>query len=158
MRWALLWAILLLGCHAPGEALSAKSKAVQFEASDLTFHLAERDLKVQVEVARTGAARAQGLMHRKSLKPHHGMVFLFEEEEHQSFWMKNTLISLDIMFVNRSGTIIGIVHNAEPMTTTPRNVPGISQFVIEMTGGYARQYGIQKGTQVTFGKMGPPLP
>ena len=72
--------------------------------------------------------------------------------------MKNTLISLDIMFVNRSGTIIGIVHNAEPMTTTPRNVPGVSQFVIEMTGGYARQYGIQKGTQVTFGKMGPPLP
>ena len=158
MKWILIWTTLLIGCHSPTSALSAESKTVEFEQSDVTFHLADRDLKVQVEVARTGAARRQGLMRRKSLKPHHGMIFLFEKEEPQSFWMKNTYISLDIMFVNRAGTIIGIVHSAEPMTTTPRNVPGISQYVIEMTAGYANLYGIKKGTQVTLGNMGPPLP
>ena len=158
MKWILIWTILLLGCHSPSDALSAKSSSVEFEHSDVTFHLADRDLKIQVEVARTGATRRQGLMYRKSLKPHHGMVFLFEKEEPQSFWMKNTYISLDIMFVNRAGTVIGIVHSAEPMTTTPRNVPGASQYVIEMSGGYAKQYGIQKGTRVTLGAMGKPLP
>ena len=158
MKGILIWAILLVGCHSPSSALSAKSAKVEFEHSDVTFHLAKQDLKVQVEVARTGAARRQGLMQRKSLKAHHGMIFLFEKEEPQSFWMKNTYISLDIMFVNRAGTIIGIVHNAEPMTTTPRNVPGVSQYVIEMVGGYAAQYGIEKGTKVTLGKMGKPLP
>ena len=158
MKWLIIWTTLLLGCHSPSEALSANSSKVEFEKSDVTFHLADRDLKVQVEVARTGATRRHGLMYRKSLQPHHGMIFLFETEEAQSFWMKNTYISLDIMFVNRAGTIIGIVHNAEPMTTTPRNVPGVSQYVIEMVGGYAKQYGIQKGTQVTLGQMGKPLP
>lgn len=158
MKWILIWTMLLVGCHSPSSALSAKSTEATFEQSDVTFHLAKQDLKVQVEVARTGAARRQGLMKRKSLKPHHGMIFLFEQEEHQSFWMKNTYIALDIMFVNRAGTIIGIVHNAEPMTTTPRNVPGVSQYVIEMVGGYASKYGIEKGTRVTLGAMGKPLP
>lgn len=158
MKWQLILAIILLGCNSPGPALSAASNEVQFEQGQVTFHLSERDLTVQVEVARTGAARRQGLMNRTKLKPHHGMVFLFENEEHQSFWMKNTLIALDMIFINRQGQVIGVVHEAEPMTTTPRNVPGISQYVVEMVGGYARQYGIQKGTQVTLGKMGKPLP
>lgn len=158
MKWALFLTTMLMGCQAPATASSAKGQAVQFEKSHVTFHLQERDIQVQVEVARTGEARRQGMMYRKSMKPHHGMIFLFEKEEPQSFWMKNTYIPLDIMFVNTAGTIIGIVHNAEPMTTTPRNVPGVSQYVIEMAGGYAQQYGIRKGTQVSFGKMGPPLP
>ena len=97
-------------------------------------------------------------MNRTKLKPHNGMIFLFENEEPQSFWMKNTLLSLDMIFINQKGIVIGIVHNAEPMTTTPRNVPGISQYVVEMVGGYARRYGIEKGTQVTLGPMGKPLP
>ena len=158
MKWILIWATLLLGCHSPSPAHSAKPPTDLFEHSDVIFHLDQTDLKVKVEVARTGAARRQGLMRRQSLKPHHGMIFLFEKEEPQSFWMKNTYISLDIMFVNSAGTIIGIVHSAEPMTTTPRNVPGVSQYVIEMVGGYARQYGIKKGTRVTLGNMGEPLP
>jgi uncharacterized protein len=158
MKWQLILVTVLLGCNSPGPALSATSTEVKFDQGHVTFHLAESDLKVQVEVARTGAARRQGLMNRTKLKPHNGMIFLFENEEPQSFWMKNTLLSLDMIFINQKGIVIGIVHNAEPMTTTPRNVPGISQYVVEMVGGYARQYGIEKGTQVTLGPMGKPLP
>lgn len=158
MKWQLILATILLGCNSPGPALSAAPGEVTFERGQVTFHLEERDLTVQVEVARTGAARRQGLMNRTQLKAHHGMVFLFEKQEPQSFWMKNTLIFLDMIFINQLGNVIGIVHSAEPMTTTPRNVPGVSQYVVEMVGGYSLQHGIKKGTQVSFGEMGKPLP
>ena len=158
MKWHLLWATLLLGCSSPTTGKTAELPKTTFEKGQVTFHLENRDLTVQVEVARTGPARRQGLMHRTELKPHHGMIFVFEKEEAQSFWMKNTYIPLDMIFVNQKRTVIGVVHQAEPMTTTPRNVPGVSQFVVEMTGGYARQHGIKEGTQISMGNVGQPLP
>ena len=158
MKWQLISIMLLVGCSSPNTAQSAEHGSATFEKGEVTFHLKERDLAVQVEVARTGNARRQGLMYRKELRPHHGMIFAFQKEEAQSFWMKNTYITLDIIFVSQEGVVVGIVHNAEPMTTTPRRVPGISQYVVEMVGGYANQYGIQKGTRISMRDVGKPLP
>ena len=110
------------------------------------------------EVARTSEARRQGLMYRKSLAPHHGMVFVFPVDEPQSFWMKNTYLSLDMIFINSDLTVVGVIAEAEPQTLTPRGVSTPSRYVVEVIGGYAKQYGIQKGVRVSFDKLGPAIP
>lgn len=78
------------------------------------------------------------------------MLFLFPSERPLSFWMKNTLIPLDMVFIRADKTVLGIVENAEPMTETSRFVPGNSQFVLEIGGGLAAKLGIQSGQSVAF--------
>lgn len=158
MIWRAFCLCLITG-SATGASIANLSEACAaavFDKGQVTFHLPSRDLTVQVEVARDGVARRQGLMQRKSLAPHHGMLFVFEKEKHQSFWMKNTYISLDMIFVNAKLEVIGVVHGAEPMTSDPRNVPGISQYVVEMEAGYAERFGIQKGVRISLINVGPP--
>jgi uncharacterized membrane protein (UPF0127 family) len=105
---------------------------------------------VQVELARTKAEQARGLMYRERMAPEAGMLFVFPDEEPLTFWMKNTLIPLDMIFITGNRTVLGVVENAEPLTTSPRNVPGRSQFVLEVVGGFARAHGIGPGTVVEF--------
>jgi uncharacterized membrane protein (UPF0127 family) len=78
------------------------------------------------------------------------MLFLFPDEAPRSFWMRNTLIPLDIIFVRQDRTILGIVENAEPKTDTSRAVEGASQFVLEINGGLSQKLGIAAGQTVTF--------
>jgi uncharacterized protein len=105
---------------------------------------------VAVEVVETDAARQRGLMYRKHLAPDAGMLFIFEREEPHSFWMHNTLIPLDIMFIKSDWTVLGIVENAEPHTDTLRNVPGESQYVLEVNAGFSRRHGLQAGSTVHY--------
>jgi len=91
-----------------------------------------------------------GLMHRKSMPADHGMIFVFPDERERSFWMKNTLIPLDMIFISADREIVGIVANAEPETLTGRGVPVPSQFVLEIGGGLAAQRGILAGQRVEF--------
>ncbi|MCK6547708.1 DUF192 domain-containing protein [Myxococcota bacterium] len=105
---------------------------------------------IQAELADTPAERSMGLMFRTSMQDDHGMLFLFPEEEPQSFWMKNTLIPLDMIFIRADHTILGIVENATPKTLTPRNVPGPSQFVLEVNGGVSAKRGFRAGQKVDF--------
>jgi uncharacterized protein len=108
------------------------------------------EARVQVELARNDAERARGLMQRKHLDPDKGMLFLFEEEEEQSFWMKDTLIPLDMIFVKSDMTVAGVVEAAEPLTLTGRSVGVASQYVVEVNGGWAAAHGVTEGTQVRF--------
>jgi uncharacterized protein len=101
-----------------------------------------------MEVAATADARAKGLMFRRDMDAGHGMLFLFPREEPLSFWMKNTYLPLDIIFVGRDWRVVGVVENAVPLTEEPRGVPGISQRVIELNAGEARKVGVRAGTQV----------
>ena len=105
---------------------------------------------MKVEVARTPVERAEGLMNRPSLDKGSGMIFIFEEEDVQSFWMKNTLIPLDMIFISSGMEVVGVVENAEPLTTTPRRVDAPSQFVLEVEGGFAARHGVGAGTKVVF--------
>jgi uncharacterized protein len=105
---------------------------------------------VTVEVVQTNEARQRGLMYRKHLAPDAGMLFIFEQEEPHSFWMHNTLIPLDIMFIKSDWTVLGIVENATPLTDTLRNVPGASQYVLEVNAGYSRRHGLQAGSAVKY--------
>ena len=112
-------------------------------------------ITVEVEVARTPAQTQRGLMFRRELAPDRGMLFLFARERQQSFWMRNTLIPLDMIFITSELRVLGVVENAEPETEDPREVPGLSQFVLEVNAGFARAHGIGPGTAVRFEDVGP---
>lgn len=105
---------------------------------------------VLVEVVKTPDAIRQGLMYRRSMPKNQGMLFLMERREVQSFWMRNTLIPLDMIFIESSMRVLGIVENAEPRTETSRSVPGESQYVLEVNGGFSERHGLGPGTVVRF--------
>ena len=106
--------------------------------------------RVEVEVAATGDARTRGLMWRKSLPAGQGMLFLFPEQEVRGFWMRNTLIPLDMLFITSEHRIVGIIENAEPRTLANRSVGIPSQYVLEVPGGWCQANGIVKGGTVEF--------
>lgn len=114
------------------------------------FPVGRAPVLVQVELARTAAERQRGLMHRKELAANAGMLFLFEGPQQLSFWMRNTYLPLDMIFIESSMRILGIVENAEPHTDTARFVPGLSQYVLEVNAGFSREHGLGPGTRVRF--------
>jgi hypothetical protein len=105
---------------------------------------------VAVELARTDAERARGLMHRTALAPDAGMLFLFDESAEHAFWMKNTLIPLDMIFIAEDGRIAGVVARATPGDLSPRSAGGRSRYVLEVTGGWAEAHGVAAGDRVRF--------
>jgi uncharacterized membrane protein (UPF0127 family) len=107
-------------------------------------------LSVNVEVARTDAERARGLMFRRSLAPDAGMIFLFDQSAEHGFWMQNTLIPLDMIFIDDDGRIVGIVERAAPLTTTLRTVGVPSRYVLEVNGGWSAAHGVASGDRVRF--------
>lgn len=108
----------------------------------------QEPIRLQVELALTDPDRIRGMMHRPSLEDGHGMLFLFDETRVQSFWMKNTLISLDMIFIDETGEVVGIVHEAAPLTTTSRFVARPSRSVLEVPGGWSRANGVEAGAKV----------
>jgi len=103
---------------------------------------------VQLEVASTPAAMERGLMYRTSLPDDSGMLFVFPEDEDHSFWMKNTLIPLDMLFIARDGRIVGIHPNAVPLSTATISVGTPSAFVLEVNGGWAARHGVRTGDRL----------
>ncbi len=110
-----------------------------------------RDLVVvNVEVAATNAKRELGLMFRRHLDEQAGMIFLFKQPQHLTFWMKNTLIPLDMIFADSDGRIVGIVENAAPLSESIDAVDGDSQYVLEVNGGFCKRHGIIAGDRLRF--------
>ena len=109
---------------------------------------------VRAEIADDPQERNRGLMYRQALGEREGMLFVFPAPAALSFWMKNTLIPLDIIFIRPDRTILGIVAEAAPRTLTPRQVRGRSQYVLELAGGEAARLGFAPGQSVRF--MVPP--
>ena len=106
---------------------------------------AKGEIAVTVEVARTTEERRRGLMFREKLAADHGMLFVFAEEQVQSFWMRNTKISLDLLFIAQSGRIVGIIRKAEPMNESSLSVPTPAMYVIEVNAGFADEHGVKPG-------------
>lgn len=105
-------------------------------------------VSVRVEIAASAEARRVGLMNRRELGTDDGMLFVFERDQPLTFWMHDTLIPLDMIFVREDGTVQGIVENATPQTDTPRAVPGYSRYVLEVNGGWAAAHGVRAGDRV----------
>lgn len=109
-------------------------------------------LRVSVEIADTHEKRALGLMYRRELPELHGMLFFFPRQEPQSFWMKNTPLPLDIIFIDSSLTIVSIAQNTTPFSEKmiPSGKP--AQFVLEVNGGFCQRHGIVAGSRVELAK------
>jgi uncharacterized membrane protein (UPF0127 family) len=87
-------------------------------------------------------------MYRSELADGHGMLFVFPEESDHRFWMKNTLIPLDMIFIGADGTIVGIHRDATPLSTAPVGVGRPSRYVLEVPGGWTGRTGVAPGQRV----------
>ena len=104
--------------------------------------------RLAVEIADTSPLRTRGLMWRSEVPDGTGMLFIFPNEVVQSFWMRNTLIPLDILFVDRTGKVVGVVQWAEPRTLSSRTVGKASMYVLEVPGGWTSRNSVQAGARV----------
>ncbi len=103
--------------------------------------------KLTAELATTPAQRETGLMNRFSLKPDHGMLFVFERPEPLSFWMRNTYVALSIAFIAADGTILNI-EDMQPQTDDPHWSKGAALYTLEMKKGWFAERGIAAGASV----------
>ncbi|HEY2874288.1 MAG TPA: DUF192 domain-containing protein [Reyranella sp.] len=131
-----------------GVTACAQDSDVKFQKSSLVIVTANREIKFDVDLATNDAERAHGLMFRKQLGAYEGMLFDFFKEMPVSFWMKNTLIPLDMVFIAGDGTIKHVHANAVPMSTDtiPSQYP--VRAVLEINGGSAALLGIKPGDKV----------
>lgn len=105
---------------------------------------------IDIEIADNDAAREQGLMYRDTMAENQGMLFLMENEEPQAFWMKNTIISLDILFADANRHIVSIHPNCKPYSLDQIESGKPALYVVEVNAGYAKKHGIKTGDLISF--------
>jgi len=117
---------------------------------ELTFtdSLGNAKIKIDLEIADNEYERQLGLMNRKSMEENQGMLFIFRYERMQSFWMRNTLIPLDMMFVNKDNKIITIHKNTKTLSAQSYPSTGPSIYVVEVVGGFTDKYKIVVGDKI----------
>ena len=120
------------------------------ELETVTIATASQALSFEVEIAKTSQQRARGLMGRTSLAVNRGMLFLFPADTESSFWMKDTPIALDLIFINADGLIVDLIENAEPLSETLLTPDSPYRTVLELPAGTVSQQGMQVGDQVTL--------
>jgi hypothetical protein len=128
----------------------AKPAAAPANAPKVILATPRGDVTVNVEVVATKPKIEKGLMFREHLPPDDGMLFLMGEEKPWTFWMHNTLIPLDMIFIAKDMTVAGIVANAEPKTDALRKVDAPSLYVLEVNAGYCASHGVVEGAKVKF--------
>ena len=156
-RGLLLALALALGAAAacqPGASSGAgiERSAAGLEQVPLTIASRGRTHRFTVEVARSPEEQAQGLMHRQSLAPDRGMIFPYDPPQPASFWMKNTLIPLDMIFVRADGSIARVAANTVPLSLEPVGAGEPVAAVLELAGGRAAELGIAEGDRVNWGR------
>src|SRR5690606_17283301 len=107
---------------------------------------------IEIEIADNDAERMQGMMHRTSMDYDKGMLFIFNREEEQSFWMKNTKMSLDIFYINANREVVSIYKHTQPYSETP--IPSLEPalYVVETAAGFADKFGIEVGQKIEFSR------
>ena len=131
-------------------ALIASVTACQAEPKVTITTRDGRKVSFTVEIADTPSKREMGLQYRRDLAADRGMIFIFPAESQQSFWMKNTPLPLDMIFINRERKIVGIVEQTVPFSLDARSVGAPSQYVLEINGGLTQRHGIRAGDAVRF--------
>jgi uncharacterized membrane protein (UPF0127 family) len=136
-------------------ALAGPLAAAPLRVEPLDIRTARGVFHFKVEIAETTATRERGLMFRKSLAADRGMLFDFHASQPVAFWMKNTLIPLDLLFITSDGQIFSIARNAIPEDLTPIPSGGAVLGVLELRGGRAAEIGAQPGDQVRERRFHP---
>ncbi len=111
---------------------------------------AGKTVTYNVEVAATPREINQGLMFRTALAPDAGMLFVFDRDENRYFWMENTLIPLDMIYISGDSRVVGVRENAVPRSREPITPPGPCTYVLEVSGGESGRQGICAGDIVTI--------
>jgi uncharacterized membrane protein (UPF0127 family) len=143
----ILAALLCAGaCH--GEA--AEKGPPPLPQGAVRFETARGPWVVRVEIAADDASRTRGMMFRRAVEPDRGMIFVFPATEEHSFWMHNTLLALDMIFLDETRQVIGVVANAAPQTDTQRTVGKPSRYVVEVAAGEAAAHAVGPGTRAAF--------
>ena len=131
--------LVILGANPAARAASFQPLEIATKSGVQVF---------SVEMATTEEEKQTGLMYRKELPDGKGMLFDFSPEQQISMWMKNTYISLDMIFIRADGRILRIAENTEPLSTRIISSGGLAKGVLEVIAGTAQKYGIQPGDRV----------
>ena len=156
MLLALIGLILpSVGSWFPSESDSRQPKSAEIQSLEPQFteegvgafvdQNGDTVASFRLELAETAAETAQGMMYRRSVPEGTGMLFIMAEERPQSFWMRNTYVPLDIIYLNADGAVVSIQANAQPMNDMPLPSEGPAKYVLEIAGGGSAQYGIKTG-------------
>ena len=148
----------VLGSLVAGGAAFAPGDEPRFARGTATISTGERKIVLRVEVARTDAQRQRGLMHRRSLDRNAGMVFQYPRATSGAFWMKNTLIPLDIAFYDARGRILRIMQ-MKPcrVEACPLYDPRVSyRAALEVNAGSFRRWGVRRGDRIVLTAVRPP--
>ncbi len=150
MRFFLLGFMLLLAaCTSkdtpPNDGTFRPQGTLEFVRPDGTVIRA-----IEIEFAEDEASRQQGLMHRRQMTLNQGMLFLFDRPDKLSFWMANTPMPLDIMFVGADSQIVNIAKRTKPLSQERIESTGDAQYVVEVRGGFSDRFGIDDSTRIQW--------
>lgn len=148
----LLAALVFAGCGGD-EQPAADRLNTEFEAEGiLDFHRPDSSIvtRIVIELAESDAEQAQGLMYRRSLPDRGGMLFIDDAPSMQSFWMRNTPLPLDILFIDERGEIVNIVKRTTPYSDDRIESTDSSQYVLEVRAGFTDRYGITDAMRVEW--------
>jgi uncharacterized membrane protein (UPF0127 family) len=116
----------------------------------VTFEDAARKPRVDVELAQTDSNRQRGLMYRTRMGENEGMLFSWDAEAPRTFWMHNTCLPLDMLFIAKNGIIAGILEQVPVLNDDPRGIPCPVAHVLEVNAGWVRAHGVKPGQRVTI--------
>jgi len=147
----------LLAAFAGASSVAAEpSTAPQVLPTEtVTLQTAKGAVSFNTMIAADDAARQKGLMYRRHMTDHQAMIFDFPEAVPVSFWMHNTILGLDIIFIGVDGKVTNIAANAKPYDDTPLPSAGPARAVLEIKAGLAKRFGIRAGDRVTDGWIFP---
>jgi uncharacterized membrane protein (UPF0127 family) len=135
---------------ATGAACPVEPQHGNLPTGEIAVKDATPTLKIQAELAKTEHDVQKGLMFRRSMSDNQGMLFKLDGRRDHTFWMHNTCIPLDMMFVEDDGLIVGIVEGAAPLTDDVRSCGCPSSYVLEVNGGWSRKHGVKPGQRITI--------
>jgi uncharacterized protein len=141
------FAILILSLHAPLAQPAAEPMLLPVDEAPLVADTEGGERLFTVEIAETPEQQARGLMFRQQMDRDHGMLFVFPETRRTSFWMRNTPMPLDLVFIGEDGRVVSI-EQGEPFSERPIGPAEPVRFVLEIGAGIAHETGIQPGTRL----------
>ncbi len=145
--WIVVAVLLVLAALAAAYYLSTHAKSNE-EGTRVDMISSNGTVTINVDIADTPQEQQQGLMHRASMDEDHGMLFIFNGDTPQSFWMKNTPLPLDMIFVDSGLAIVDINHNAKPNSENVFTSRQPCKYVVEVNGGFCEAHGIAIGDRI----------
>ena len=147
----LVFGIIIGWSAAEGEAFAESQKPAQ-ASGELQFLRQDgaTAVSITIEIADTPEARVRGLMERWSLPESHGMLFIFDSPEVQRFWMHNTPLSLDMIFVDENRRILNIAESTTPMSKQTYASRGPAKYVVEVRAGFSKRHSIAEGMSIQW--------